>query len=59
MDLPLAVVVYAGRADVILHVARAEHAARIDVFKPGNNFVRQVCTRRGPSHSVGRDGSWP
>ena len=37
--------VNAGRADVIFHVARAEHAARIDVFKSGNHFMRRLARR--------------
>ena len=37
--------VNAGRADVILHVARAEHAARIDIFKSRDDFVRRLARR--------------
>ena len=33
--------VSAGGANVILHVARAEHAAGIDIFKARDNFVRR------------------
>jgi len=42
------------RAHVIFYVARAENAARIDVFKAGNNFMRRLGMPRGPSRSGGR-----
>ncbi len=35
----------ARRAHVIFHVARAEDAARIDVFKAGNHFMRCLACR--------------
>ncbi len=35
----------AGRADVILHVARAKHAARVNIFKAGDDFVRGLARR--------------
>ncbi len=41
--------VFAGRAHVILHVARAENAARVDVFESGKDFLG------GPLGHVGDD----
>jgi len=32
--------VLAGRAHVVLHIAGAENAARIDIFESGKNFFR-------------------
>ena len=34
--------VFAGRAHVVLHVAAAQHAARVDIFKSGENFLRRT-----------------
>ncbi len=39
--------VFAGRAHVILHVAGAENAARVDVFESGKDFLRRGAGRRG------------
>ena len=39
----------AGRTDVILHVAAAQHAARIDILKSGKDL------RRRPAHDVDDD----
>ena len=33
--------IFAGRAHVILHVAAAQHAARIHILKPGKHFFRR------------------
>src|SRR5258708_4265087 len=35
----------ARRSHVVFHVARAEDAARIDVFKTGNHFMRRLACR--------------
>ncbi len=40
---------HAGRADVILHVAAAQHAARIDILESGEDL------RRRPAHDVDDD----
>ena len=37
-------------ADVILHVTRAEHAARVDVLKARDDFMRRLA--RGVHHDV-------
>ena len=37
--------VHAGRADVILHVAAAQHAARIDILESGKHFGRRDGSR--------------
>src|SRR5260370_5085373 len=42
--------VSARRSHVIFHVARAENAARIDVFKTGNHFMRRLAC--GVNHHV-------
>src|SRR6266404_3495776 len=42
--------VRSGGANVILHVPRAEHAAWIDIFKSGHNFVRGFAG--GVNHDV-------
>src|SRR6266849_1816303 len=35
----------ARRSPVVFHVARAEDAARVDVFKTGNHFMRRLACR--------------
>jgi len=40
----------AGGADVVFHVARAEHAARIYVLEPSHDFMRALA--RGVHHDV-------
>ena len=37
--------VLAGRADVIFHIAAAQHAARIDIFKLGEYFFGRTLSR--------------
>ena len=37
--------VHARRADVILHVAAAQHAARIDIFEAGEDLGRRAASR--------------
>ncbi len=39
--------VKAGRTNVILHVARAQDAPRVHVFKSGDHFVRGLASRVG------------
>ncbi len=34
--------IHAGRADMILHVAATQHAARIDIFESAKNFHRRT-----------------
>ena len=34
--------VFAGRAHVVLHVAGAENAARVDIFESGEDFLRRA-----------------
>src|SRR6266436_5509419 len=42
--------VRAGGSDVIFHVTRAQHAARVHVFKPGDHLVGRFA--RGMDHNV-------
>ena len=39
--------VFAGRAHVVLHVAGAEDAARVDIFEAGKDFLGRDAWRRG------------
>ncbi len=50
--------VLAGRAHVVLHVAAAENAARVDVFKAGEDLRRANGRWCWSSRSGVRDGSW-
>ena len=43
--LPLQGDVLAGRADVVFHVSRAQHAPRVHVFKPRDNLVDRFARR--------------
>ena len=49
MRAPVGREVFAGRAEVIFHVAAAQHAARIDIFEAGEDFGG------GPADGVDHD----